>query len=77
MAGFDLHLVKPLVEFFRHRWIYCFLIICEDINPGLKDNVRKQCQTSYVVNLTDKALSIPWVIHVYIGHDSNILQDPY
>jgi hypothetical protein len=75
MTRLDPHLVKPLVEIFSNLSIFCFLILSKDVNPGLEDYIWKQSQACYVVYLTNKTLSIAWIIYIYIRHDADVLQD--
>ena len=43
MTRVDAHLVKPLVELISHLGIFCFSVLCEQVNPGLEDEIWKQC----------------------------------
>jgi hypothetical protein len=76
MACVDSHLVKPLIELFSHLGVFLFLILCKNVNPGLENDVRKQCQAGYVVYLTNKPLGVARVIYINIGHYADVLQDP-
>ena len=69
------HLEKALIELAASRVRPATPIFKEEIHPGLKDDVRKQCQARYVVNLVDKPVCIAWVVYVDVSHHADVLKD--
>jgi hypothetical protein len=74
MTRFNSHLIKSLVELVSYLCVLLFLILCENANPWLEDDLRKQGQACNAVYLINKLVCISWIINVHIGHDADVLQ---